>query len=322
MTSSFSQNFPIIFSVAIFIVFCLIFVSLTYFFRELQLRRERFRKLEDERDHESLLKDSILVEGETHRHKTIEGFMYVLSKPFIPRRPDEYSKMNMKFINAGLRSGNVRYIFWGIKSLLMIFFPCLFLVLRLVMFSTFALVYTYVATAYLLLMGFYLPDIWLGFRIRTRKRKLFEELPDALDLLVVCVEAGVGLDSAISRVADDIVLTSPELAEELKIVNLEIRAGKPRAEALRNLALRTDLDDVNSLCTLLIQTDRFGTSLAPALRVYADAFRTKRFQAAEEMAAKLPVKLLFPLILFIFPALFVVIAGPSVITFIRYFSEQ
>jgi tight adherence protein C len=322
MTSSVFQNFPVLFAAAIFIVFCLVFIGLMYSFRELQLRRERFRKLANDRDHESILRDSVLVESAGHHHKVVDGFMYVISKPFIPRRPEEYSRMNMKFINAGLRSSNVKYVFWGIKAMLMIIFPFLFLALRLAMFPAFHLVYTYVATAYLLLMGFYLPDVWLAIRIRIHKRKIFEALPDALDLLVVCVEAGLGLDSAITRVADDIILTSTVLSEELKIVNLEIRAGKPRAEALRNLALRTDLDDVNSLCTLLIQTERFGTSLAPALRVYADSFRTKRFQAAEEMAAKLPVKLLFPLILFIFPALFVVIAGPAVITFIRYFSEQ
>lgn len=322
MTSSMVRDFPVIFAVAIFIVFCLIFLGLYYYFRELQLRMERSKKLTDERDHEAILKDSTLVGSEMHSHKTIEGFIRVISKPFIPKRPDDYSSMNMKFINAGLRSSGIKYTFWGIKVILGVFFPCVFIVLRIIQFTTIPPVYTYIISAYLLLLGFYLPDLWLGLHIKIRKRKIFEALPDALDLLVVCVEAGVGLDSAISRVAEDIVLTSQELSDELKIVNLEIRAGMPRSEALRNLALRTGLEDVSSLCTLLIQTDRFGTSLAPALRVYADAFRTKRFQAAEEMAAKLPVKLLFPLIFFIFPALFVVIAGPSIITFIRYFAQE
>ena len=127
----------------------------------------------------------------------------------------------------------------------------------------------------------------------------------------------MGLNAAIARVGEEIRLSNRVLSDELKLVNMEIRAGKPREEALRNLGMRADLEDVRSLATLLIQTDKFGTSIAQALRVYADTFRSKRFQRAEEIAAKLPVKLLFPLILFIFPSLFVVIAGPIVIRFIK-----
>ena len=144
-------------------------------------------------------------------------------------------------------------------------------------------------------------------------------LPDALDLLVVCVEAGMGLDQAINRVAEEIKLTNDVLSDEFKLFNLEMRAGKPRQEAMKDLALRIDLEDMNNLVNLLIQTDRFGTSIAQALTVYSDTFRTKRFMHAEEVAAKLPVKLVLPLILFIFPSLFVAIAGPAAIRVFQVF---
>jgi tight adherence protein C len=146
-----------------------------------------------------------------------------------------------------------------------------------------------------------------------RKRKIIEGLPDALDLLVVCVEAGMGLDAAISRVGEEIKLSHKELSDELKFLNLEMRAGKSRQEALRTFAVRTDIEEVRNFVTVLIQTDKFGTSIAQALRVYSDVFRTKRYQKAEEIAAKLPTKLIFPLIIFIFPSLFVALLGSAAI---------
>jgi tight adherence protein C len=170
--------------------------------------------------------------------------------------------------------------------------------------------------------GFYLPDLWLKIKSNIRREKLLEGIPDALDLLVVCVEAGMGLDGAIHRVAEETKLTNPILSSEFKLLNLELRAGKSRQDALRNLALRTNIDAMNSLVTLLIQTDKFGTSVAQALRVFSDSFRTKRFQKAEEFAAKMPVKLIFPLILFIFPSLFVILVGPAAITIYKTFIKM
>jgi len=167
------------------------------------------------------------------------------------------------------------------------------------------------------LIGFYLPNAWLFLKIANRKEKIQRGLPDALDLMVVCVEAGTGLDSAISRVGEEMRLSDQELSEEFRILNLELRAGKQRHEALKNLALRTDLEDLSSLVTLLIQTERFGTSIAQALRIHSDSMRVRRYQKAEEIATKLPVKLIFPLILFIFPALLLVILGPAVIGIFR-----
>ena len=134
---------------------------------------------------------------------------------------------------------------------------------------------------------------------------------------MVCVEAGVGLDAAINRVGEEMRLSNKVLSEEFRLLSLELRAGKTRRDALRNLAMRTDLEDVSSFVTLLIQTDKFGTSVAQAVRVQSDSMRRKRFQRAEEMAAKLPVKLVFPLILFIFPALFIVVLGPAAIRIFR-----
>ena len=167
--------------------------------------------------------------------------------------------------------------------------------------------------AWLALMGWLIPGWYIGARRRKRRRQIDEVLADALDLLVACVEAGMGLNQAIVRVAEELRNVSQSLAEEFTMVNLEIRAGTPRSEALRNLAKRTGSDDMEALVTSMIQTERFGTSIGRALRVQADTLRLKRRQRAEEAAAKTTIKLLFPLVLFIFPALFVVVLGPGVI---------
>ena len=170
-------------------------------------------------------------------------------------------------------------------------------------------------------VGYLLPGVLLARKIEQRKREIREGLPDALDLFIVCVEAGSGLDQAIVKASDELGLTYPALAYELRLVTTEIRAGKARVEAFRNLAARTQVDDVQSLVALLVQTDKFGTSVADALRTHADTSRTKRRQAAEERAGKLGVKLVFPLVLFLFPALYIVILGPAVITFVRVFKH-
>jgi tight adherence protein C len=166
-------------------------------------------------------------------------------------------------------------------------------------------------------VGFLLPEIWLTWRIRRRQRRIRLALPDALDLLVVCVEAGLGLDQAILRVSEELRIVHPQLSEEMQLVNLEMRLGKNRLDALRELAARTGVDDVKALVAMLIQTDRFGTSVAQSLRVHSDDLRTKRRQRAEEMAAKTTIKMIPPLVFFIFPALFVVILGPAVISVAR-----
>ncbi len=170
-----------------------------------------------------------------------------------------------------------------------------------------------IITLALALVGFYLPNLWLRLKIGARKEKIMEGFPDALDLMVICVEAGMGLDQAINRVGEEMKLSCPPISDEFRTLNMEMRMGKSRREALRNMANRTELDDVTSLVTLLIQTDQFGTSIGQALRVHSDSMRVQRRQRAEEKAAKLALKLLFPLIFFIFPSLFVVIMGPAMI---------
>jgi tight adherence protein C len=168
-----------------------------------------------------------------------------------------------------------------------------------------------------LLLGYLLPDIWLMWRVSRRQHRLRLALPDGLDLLVICVEAGLGLDQALLRVSQELKIAHPELSDELQLVNVEMRLGKTRLEALRELARRTGLDDIKSLVAMLIQTERFGTSIAQSLRVHSDELRIKRRQRAEEMAAKTTVKMVPVLVFFIFPALMVVILGPAVIAIMR-----
>jgi tight adherence protein C len=166
-------------------------------------------------------------------------------------------------------------------------------------------------------LGYLLPSMVVGRMATRRQHRLRLSLPDALDLLVVSVEAGLGLDQAIQRVADELGMVHPELAEELRLVNLELRAGTGRADALRNLANRTQVDDLSSLVTMLVQTDKFGTSVAQSLRVHSDTARTKRRQRAEEAAAKTGAKMVFPLVFCIFPAIWVVTIGPAAIKFVQ-----
>jgi len=168
-----------------------------------------------------------------------------------------------------------------------------------------------------LLAGYLIPDFWLTWKVRSRQRRLRRALPDALDLLVICVEAGLGLDQALMKVSQELRITHRELSDEFQLVNLEMRVGRTRIEALHELGRRTGLDDIKSLVAMLVQTERFGTSIAQSLRVYSDDMRIRRRQRAEEMSAKTTVKMVPPLVFFIFPALMVVILGPAVITLIR-----
>lgn len=226
---------------------------------------------------------------------------------------EDVSQLRKLFLNAGIRHPSASAVFWGAKVLCAAALPALAFFARafsdkpLLQFQMLAIL------GVLSLLGFYLPDFYLKLRIRRRKDRIVKGFPDALDLLVVCVEAGMGLDAAINRVAEEIRLSSQVISDEFKMLNLELRAGKSRIEALRNLGVRTDVEEVRSFTTLLIQTDRFGTSVAQALRVHSDSMRVRRYQRAEELAGKLPVKLMIPLIFFIFPAIFVVVVGPAAI---------
>jgi len=232
--------------------------------------------------------------------------------------PSHESQMRIRFLRAGIRRKNAGTIFWGAKGFFCIFLAAVFFMCRFTVLKVLNDPIAVGLAVLIALVGFYLPDLWLTIKSDIRREKLLKGIPDALDLLVVCVEAGMGLDGAIHRVAEETKLTNPILSDELKLLNLELRAGKSRQDALRSLALRTNIDAMNSLVTLLIQTDKFGTSVAQALRTFSDSFRTQRYQKAEEFAAKMPVKLIIPLVLFIFPSLFVVIVGPPAIQIYRY----
>jgi tight adherence protein C len=222
--------------------------------------------------------------------------------------------IRLRLIQAGWRSNAAYYNFIAARVLLGVLLPLSYLVSRF--FFTFSL-QVILLCLLLVIIGFGLPDTILGFAMRARQGRILRALPDALDLMVVCVEAGLGLDMTFRRVGEEIRPLGRDLSDEFHLTNLEIRAGKPRNECFKNMSLRTGVSEINNLMTILIQTSRFGTSLAKALRVHSDAMRIKRRQIAEEKAAKSTVKLIFPLVFFIFPAIFVVLVGPGVIRIIR-----
>ena len=226
----------------------------------------------------------------------------------VPRSPKELGPLRLRLVQAGFRRDEAITIFFGIRVM--------FALVLFMFFSTSIVARPNMTMALAGLgAGYVLPGMALARMAKRRAHKIRLSLADALDLLVVSVEAGLGLDQAMSRVASELQFAYPQLSEELKLINLELRAGKPRAEALRNLADRTGVDDLSSLVTMLIQTDKFGTSVAQSLRVYSDTLRTKRRQRAEEAAAKTGVKMVFPLVFCIFPAIWVVTIGPAAIRF-------
>jgi len=228
------------------------------------------------------------------------------------------AKYSSYLVAAGFRK-EVLPIFMGTKLLLTLLLPGLFMLLfalpKGLMLSLESLLYALI----LAIIGFLGPSLWLQHRVTKRTTEIFHTLPDILDLLTVCVEAGIGIDAALIKTSEGPQFRGNPLAEELKIAGMETRAGKHRTEALKSMADRTMVDDVKSFVTMLVQSERFGTSLAQALRVHSDALRTKRRQMAEEAAAKTSVKMLFPLVIFVFPALMVIMIGPAVLLFRNVF---
>lgn len=233
----------------------------------------------------------------------------------LPKSPTEVSSTRALLMQAGYRDPNHLTIYFGVRALLA--FGGLVFVL-----ATGVGLNSPMMIVALPLGGYMLPRFMLKRMIRNRQQRIRLGLPDALDLTVICVEAGLGLDQALQRVGEDLRHAHPELSDEFRLVNLELRAGKPRADALRNLAERTGVDDLKSLVAVLIQTDRFGTSIAQALRVHSDSLRTERRQRAEEAAAKTTIKMVPVLVLFVFPSMFFVSLGPAAIQLIRYFLPE
>ncbi len=241
-----------------------------------------------------------------------------LAKLSTPEEGFEASPIRRRFMNAGIRTASAPMAYFGAKTVLALVLPLLaFFLLAVVAKSpvkgTMLLLWLLVAAS----IGYYLPNLILSRLVFVRQREIFENFPDALDLMTVCVEAGLGTEAALSRVAEDMVHKSETLSEELRLVNLELRAGAPRERALRNLALRTGVEEVDGFVSMIIQAERFGTSIAKSLRIHSDMLRTRRRQRAEEAAAKIALKLLFPLIFFIFPSLLLVMMGPAMIQIYR-----
>lgn len=225
----------------------------------------------------------------------------------IPASPQTVSRSQQILIRAGYRNPQAVMVLRGVRLLLPV------LLLALVYFTGFYLENPVVILAITAIIGYMAPEFYVTHVVRKRQHRLQLSLPDALDLLVICMEAGLGLDQAILRVSQELRYAHPELSEELQMVNMETQLGKNRLEALRELVTRTGVEDIKGLVAMLIQTDRFGTSLAQSLRVFSDDLRLKRRQRAEEQAAKTTVKMVPPLVFFIFPALMVVILGPGII---------
>ena len=227
-----------------------------------------------------------------------------------PINPKELGQLRLRLVQAGYRRPEAVTVFFGIRVMLAL---GLFLLLSssILMRPNIPIALAGVG------FGYIAPGMVLARLSKRRAHRIQLSLADALDLLVVSVEAGLGLDQAMTRVGDELAFAYSDLSDELRLVNLELRAGQPRSEALRNLADRTGVDDLNSLVTMLIQTDKFGTSVAQSLRVYSETLRTKRRPRAEEAAAKTGVKMVFPLVFCIFPAIWVVTIGPAAIKFVN-----
>ena len=240
-----------------------------------------------------------------------------ISKLSMPEEGFEKSSIRLRFVHAGIRSATAAAAFFGVKTLLTLGLPLLGFVALTLSGSPLKGNSLLFMMLILAAVGYYGPNMVLSHLVKVRQRDIFESFPDALDLMTVCVEAGLGTEAAMMRVAEDLQFKSPALADEMRLVNLELRAGADRERALRNLAIRTGVEEVDGFVTMISQAERFGTSIAASLRIHAEMLRTRRRQRAEEAAAKIALKLLFPLIFCIFPSLMVVLMGPAMIQIYR-----
>lgn len=281
--------------------------GLILFYREVML--QRIAAVTTERAKPKTLMGTIQQTG-VSLGTMVEHFERVL-----PKSKEEVGIVQQRLIRAGYRKDSAVKLFYGAKILIPLSLCLLLLITGIGHYSPFFL---YMLA---LVIGYLGPDFWLGNRITARQKKIRRGLPDVLDLLVICVEAGLSLDQATARTGQELRLTQPALSDEIGIVSLEQSAGRPRADAWKNLADRTDVDSVRNLVSVLVQAEKFGTSIARTLRVHSDTLRTQRRQQVEEQAAKTTVKLVFPLVLFIFPSIFLVTLGPAAIIMTESFSK-
>jgi tight adherence protein C len=258
---------------------------------------------------------------DTSRAESIAALLQPLSAYILPKKDWDRSQVGRQLVQAGYRSAHAVTFYYAARALALLVLPASVLIASrwLPEVPSMKILFYAAVAAFL---GSIIPGAVLDRLVARRKRALRVAFPDALDLLVVCVESGLGLAPALQRVADELAVSHPELGAELMLVNAEVRAGVERAQALKNLADRTGLEDIRGLVALLVQTMRFGTSVADALRVYSEEFRDKRMQAAEEQAAKIGTKMIFPLVLCMFPAFFLVAIGPAVLRLIDVFGQM
>jgi len=284
-----------------FIVFFLLITSggLLLFYRQAMF--ERIAEVVNPRPKKANLLSTIQQTG-TSLGGMVEQFDRVL-----PKSEAEVSVVEKRLIRAGYRNESAIKIFYGAKVLVPATLCVIVIATGIASYSPF---FAYAAS---LGLGFLLPDFWLGRQIKIRQKNIRRGLPDALDFMVICIEAGLSIDQATARTADELALAQPDISDELDVVVLEQRAGRPRSEAWKQFAERTDVETVRVLTTVLIQAEQLGTSISKTLRVHSDSLRTQRRQYVEEQAAKTSVKLVFPLVFFIFPSLFLVTLGPEVI---------
>lgn len=257
------------------------------------------------------------IEDPKHKKDRFQGVMETakaLAGPLMPQTELEQSELKIRLANAGFRSDSATAVYLGMRFASLLIFLGIAAAIFLPAYGM--TVKALKPIVILAGIGFYLPSVILWFLRKQRQEQIFLTLPDALDLLVVCVESGLGLDAAMRKVCDEMKDHAKVISEELSLANFQLQMGRPRREVLHDLGVRTGVDDVRSLAAILIQADRFGSSIAQALRVQSDSMRTRRKQLAEEKAAKTAVQLIFPLVLFIFPGIFVVLVGPAAISII------
>jgi tight adherence protein C len=298
------------FAISVFLIVFLLIASggLLLFYRETMLQRIT-EVINPQPKPKTLL--STIQETGLSISGVVEHFENIL-----PKSQAEISVVTQRLVRAGYRRENAIKIFYGCKALVPLLLCMVVLVSGL---GSMGGIFVYIAA---LGLGFLIPDFWLGRRITTRQKRIRRGLPDVLDLLIICIEAGLSLDQATARSAEELRKAQPELSDELTVVVLEQRAGRPRSDTWKHLADRTGVDAVRNLVSMLVQSEQFGTSIAKTLRVHSDTLRTQRVQHVEEMAAKSTIKLIFPLVLFIFPALFVVLMGPAVIIILQSFKTS
>lgn len=295
------------------VAFCSVFlliatIGLLLFYRQAMVQRIQ-AVIGQHRPQKATLTDTL-----QHAGSSISVVVEKLER-VVPKSQAEISVVQQRLIRAGYRDDSAVKVFYGTKCIVPL------VLAAIVTFTGVASQSPFIFYAASLGIGYLAPDFWLGRKIKTRQKRLRLALPDLLDLLVICVEAGLGLDQATSRTARELAITHPVMADELDIVVLEQRAGRPRSDAWRHMAERTDVDVIRNLVSTLVQAEEFGTSIAKTLRTHSETLRSQRVQQIEEMAAKTTVKLIFPLVLFIFPCLFLVTLGPAVILMSEEFKE-